>query len=612
MFFIGCKINFFIQTTNKILCFLCEKSKKNKKNIFFITFAFILQEIINFEKKYFMKRYLIALSLCALFSASSFAQKENLIKLSPSVNDVIVYLTGAQIRYKVNVNMTQGRNLLVLSEMSPKLNPASIRITADENSTVLSVSNKISSEAVDAEQAKLNRINDSIKLVGKKINAVSDEQNALGIQKDLLIKNLSLGGQNTGVNVAELQKAADFYQTRILEINKRLTELAADGNAQAILLVDLQTRANKLELTTKTQRTEISVLLVSEKAQSTSLEISYVVNDAGWMPYYDVKCTDISQPIILNYRAKAYNNSGIAWNDIPLTLSTADASLNIAVPLLQTWYLNNSYGAEGWGGLSKGNYQKTITNDNNADGTYAWDYEVNGKAQDRKQIQLQSVQMQQISVPELSFNFPIKARYTIPSNAQPYIVDIEERSIKATYQYIAIPVAEKSAYLLACISDWEELNLVEGNANVYLDGTYVGQSYLNPNAISDTLQISFGRDSRIQVDRVKMKEYSSRTLMGSKRKATYVYEITIKNNHATPINIEVQDQLPVSSNQDIEVTVDQISNATHNPLTGFLDWNFVIDPGKVQTVKLGYTVKYPKNYTIPMKKMKQMESPRFL
>ncbi len=559
-----------------------------------------------------MKKYLIALSLCALFSASSFAQKENLIKLSPSVNDVIVYLTGAQIRYKVNVNLTQGRNLLVLSEMSPKLNPASIRITADENSTVLSVSNKITSEAVDAEQVKLNRINDSIKLVGKKINADTDEQNALGIQKDLLIKNLSLGGQNTGVNVAELQKAADFYQTRILEINKRLTELIGDGNTQAILLVDLQSRANKLELTTKTQRTEISVLLVSAKAQSTSLEISYVVNDAGWMPYYDVKCTDINQPIILNYRAKAYNNSGIDWNDIPLTLSTADAGLNIAVPILQTWYLNNSYGAEGWGGLSKGNYQQTTTNANNADGTYAWDYEVNGKAQDRKQIQLQSVQLQQISVPELSFNFPIKARYTIPSNAQPYIIDVEERSIKATYQYIAIPVLEKSAYLLACISDWEDLNLVEGNANIYLDGTYVGQSYLNPNAISDTLQISFGKDSRIQVDRVKMKEYSSRTLMGSKRKGTYVYEITIKNNHATPINIEVRDQLPVSSNQDIEVTVDQISNATHNPLTGFLDWNFVIDPGKVQTIKLGYTVKYPKNYTIPMKKMKQMESPRFL
>ena len=273
VFLLGTKLIFLSTQAIKFCVIYLSYEKKIKTTFFLSLLRLYRRKLLILKKKLFMKKYLIALAMCALFSASSFAQKENLIKLSPSVNDVIVYLTGAQIRYKVNVNMTQGRNLLVLSEMSPKLNPASIRITADENSTVLSVSNKISSEAVDAEQAKLNRINDSIKLVGKKINADSDEQNALGIQKDLLIKNLSLGGQNTGVNVAELQKAADFYQTRILEINKRLTELAADGNSQAILLVDLQSKANKLELTTKTQRTEISVLLVSEKAQSTSLEI---------------------------------------------------------------------------------------------------------------------------------------------------------------------------------------------------------------------------------------------------------------------------------------------------------------------------------------------------
>ena len=561
-----------------------------------------------------MKKHLSFLCFAILFSINISAQKENVIKLSPQVNDVIVYLTGAQIRYKVNVNLQQGRNMLVLSELAPKLNPASIRITADENSAVLSISPKITTETVDAEQAKLNRINDSVKLITKKINLINDEKNALLIQKDLLIKNLSLGGQNTGVNVAELQKAADFYQLRILEINKRVTELKNDSTLQTNLFVDLENKAYKLAYTTKTQRTEISVLLVAEKALATTLEISYVVNDAGWMPYYDLKCSDITQPIILNYRAKAYNNSGIDWNDIPLTLSTADPALNIAVPAMQPWYLSNYYG-----GYQNRNYEKKsaaineiVLNNNgtNNDGVYA-DMDKSKDYGGKELLKEQSVQLKQIEIPELSFNFAIKNKYTIPSNAQPYIVDIEERSIAATYQYVSIPVVEKSAFLLACISDWEDLNLVEGNANIYLDGTYVGQSYLNPNAISDTLHISLGRDSRIQVDRVKLKDYSSRTLIGSKRKATYVYELNVKNNHATPINIEVRDQVPVSSNQDIEVSVDQISNAVLTSATGFLSWNFVIDPGKTQTVKLGYTVKYPKNYTIPMKQMRSIECPSF-
>ncbi|MEI6123248.1 MAG: DUF4139 domain-containing protein [Bacteroidota bacterium] len=564
-----------------------------------------------------MKKQVLFFILAVLFVASTFAQKENIIKLSPPVNDVIIYLTGAQIRYKVNVNLIQGRNLLVLSEMAPRLNPTSIKITADENSTVLSISPKVTTEAVDVEQIKLNRVNDSIKLITRKMSASVDEKNALSIQKDMLLKNLSLGGDNTGVNVAELQKAADFYQVRIFDINKQISQLVNDSSAQVWLLADLYNKAYKLSLITKTQRTEVSVLLVSEKQQSSTLEISYVVADAGWMPYYDLKCEDITQPITLNYRAKAYNNSGIDWNDIPLTLSTADPSLNIAVPAMSTWYLANYYETKNRivnrGGKMNENYDGTYSsNVQSLNGVaYTWDFKDKSVDLAGGLLQQQSVQLKQIEVPELSFNFPIKARYTIPSNSQPYIIDVEERTIAATYQYVSIPVVEKSAFLLACISDWEELNLVEGNANIYLDGTYVGQSYLNPNAISDTLQISLGRDSHIQVDRIKLKDYSSRQLIGNKRKATYVYEINVKNNHNTPIAIEIRDQLPVSSNQDIEVTVDQISNATHDPLTGFLTWNLSIDASKVQTLKLGYTVKYPKNYTIPMKQMKVLECPSF-
>jgi len=228
-----------------------------------------------------------------------------------------------------------------------------------------------------------------------------------------------------------------------------------------------------------------------------------------------------------------------------------------------------------------------------------------------RMIPKQGVQMKHISVPELAFDFQLKNHYTLPSDAQPYILDVQEIALKADYRYIAVPVIEKSAFLIACISDWEELNLVEGNANVYLNGTYVGQSYINPNEISDTLQISMGRDSRIQVDRNRMKEYSSKQLMGSKRKATYVYEISVKNNRTIPISIQIQDQLPVSSNQEIEVTADELSDAAHNALSGLLEWSFTIDPGKVQTIKMGYTVKYPKNVTLQFKQMKAMECPSF-
>jgi uncharacterized protein (TIGR02231 family) len=521
--------------------------------------------------------------MISVASTLVFGQKENVLKMNPPVNDVIVYLYGAQIRYKVNVNLMAGRNILVLENFSPKVNPSTVRITSDEATTVLSVKQKLTSTPIDAEMTKYNQVNDSIKLFTRKLNAVADETNALTVQKDMLLKNQSLGGQNTGVNVMELQKAADFFQSRVLEINKRISELASDSETFTTQLGKLQERFYKLSLTINNLRTEVSVLLIAPKAQQSSIEISYVVSDAGWMPYYDLKCEDISKPIVLNYRAKAYNNCGIDWNDVGITLSTADPLKSISVPDLKTWHISDysnlsSYGKSGY--FSQNN--KDDMNQEAYNGTFGWEQ---NKLEDKQQAQ-KTVSMKQISVPELSFDFQIKNRYTLPSDAQPYIIDVEEHSLKADYRYVAVPVIEKSAFLIACINDWEDLNLVEGNANVFLNGTYVGQSYINPNEISDTLQISLGRDSRIQVDRVKLKDYSSKLLIGSKRKATYVYEISVKNNRSLPINIEIQDQVPVSNNQDIEVTIDELSNALHNALTGLLTWNFMIDPGKVQTLSL--------------------------
>jgi len=99
--------------------------------------------------------------------------------------------------------------------------------------------------------------------------------------------------------------------------------------------------------------------------------------------------------------------------------------------------------------------------------------------------------------------------------------------------------------MLARITGWEELNLVEGTAHVYLGGTYVGQSYINPRSVDDTLDLSFGRDKKIVVARTKLKDMNKDKVMGNNRKATFSYEMVVKNNRKGAVNLELNDQLPV-------------------------------------------------------------------
>lgn len=545
-----------------------------------------------------MTRFMFVLMvMCSTFSG--FAQKANTVKLSPPVRDVIIYLSGAQIRYSVEVNLTEGRNLLVFDQLATGLSPASVRITAGENITVLSSSHKLIASSPEASLAALNRISDSVKLITKKIKGIEDEIDAWQTQKNLLLKNMEMGGENTGVNFLDLQKAADYYQVRILEINRQLSDLQGRADVLSDLNAQLSVRLAKAQAEAATSNSQLSILVIAKSAGHSSIEFSYVVKDAGWMPYYDLKCDDISKPITFVYRAKAYNLSGIDWTHVPLTLSTADPGLDISVPEISTWYLSTYYNRSGFAGnnLNKDELNQEMNQ-----------YEA---GQEQTKGQSPQVKYKQIEVPELSFQFNIRDRYTIPTDGQPYIVDIEEKQVNATFRYISVPSVEKTAFLMACIKDWEELNLVEGNANIYLGGTYVGQSYVNPNSISDTLQISLGRDSRIQVERVKLKEFSSRQLIGTKRKATYVYEISVKNNRSSAIAIDILDQVPVSNNQEIEVTVDQTTGAELTPLTGMLKWTFNIEPGQTQTVKMGYTVKYPKTMNLQFKKTRSINCPSF-
>jgi len=120
--------------------------------------------------------------------------------------------------------------------------------------------------------------------------------------------------------------------------------------------------------------------------------------------------------------------------------------------------------------------------------------------------------------------------------------------------------------------------------------------------VSDTLDISLGRDKKVLVTRTKLKDYSSVKYIGSNRKETHAYQMVVKNNRKVPIDIEVLDQLPVSQDSEIEVSAEEISNAKKNDLTGELVWLYNIEPNQSKTINLTFNVKYPKNKPVTVGK----------
>lgn len=265
---------------------------------------------------------------------------------------------------------------------------------------------------------------------------------------------------------------------------------------------EVQTIQNQLrELNAQKAKptSEIVITISSDKAQTVNLKAMYIIPTAGWTAQYDLRAINISKPIALVYKAEIYQNSGFDWDGVDLTLSTGEPFRSGTKPELKTWWLNfNSYGG--------GN------NQNNA-------YKQNST----------------------THTFKIENPYTIPTDGKKHSIEIIKYSLPSEYEYFAVPKKDKDAFLVARITDWEQYHLMNGNINLFFEGTFIGNSNLNVNVPQDTLNISLGRDKNIIVERTKVKNFTKQRIIGTKKVVTYQFEIKLRNNKTESVHLTIED-----------------------------------------------------------------------
>lgn len=204
------------------------------------------------------------------------------------------------------------------------------------------------------------------------------------------------------------------------------------------------------------------------------------------------------------------------------------------------------------------------------------------------------IPMQQ-TVNQTNVSFEIQTAYTIKSDNKNYTVDMEYYDLPAIYEYYCVPKINTDAFLMAYINDWEKYNLLEGEANLFFENTYLGKSILDLRNTKDTLKISLGTDKNVVVKREKIKDFVEKQFIGSKKEEMRTWKTSIKNNKNQKIKIVIFDQVPVSTNEEIEVKILELSGGKHNPTNGKIRWEFELAPNEKTAFDLKYAVKYPKN-----------------
>ena len=540
-----------------------------------------------------MRNILLLFTMICGVMTAAFSQKSPPPVLTPTLTHATVFLNRAELTATAKTTVQSGDQRVLIENVPLTLDPNSIQVKGTGNAIITGVRFVRDYLRNAPRPANILRLDDTLRTVQADIAAAELSYSVLEEEKKLILTNKQVSGSATGVKVTELKELANFYRERLTDIGTKLLKIKEQLTAWKEQEKNIQNQLSDWQNRRNQPTGSIEVSLTASARTALNLEISYVVNGAGWRPMYDLRVKDTQTPVDLAYKARVFQNTGQNWDNVKLTLSTSNPALGGTKPELRTQYVDfpQPVGVDREA-LNEKVYVGYGTSKNLAKGSV-----VQAAAAPMADVQ-STADFTLIEVNDLSVSFDIALPYDIPTGGQPQLVDIARHEVPATYRHFAIPKLDPDAFLVAQLNGWEKYNLLNGTANVYFQGTYVGETQLTTQNTNDTLTVSLGRDKKVIVKRERLNEFSSKRFIGSNMRETVTYRITVRNTKPEAIRLALEDQVPVSQNSDIEVNVEEVSGAKRNPETGKLSWEIDLKSNESRTFDIRFEIRYPKGRTI--------------
>ena len=519
-------------------------------------------------------------------------QPGDTLTLESEIDAVTVFRNQAQVHRNFEADLRAGTTTLVFTGLSMYVNDRSIQLKGNADFTLISLTTRNNftetvpvSAGIQALQDKKASLISRIKAREVELEVIQNEINMLQSFQEII--------RNNKLSPAELQELLSLYRT---SLNDLLTKRNTANDAISALNLELRNINQQINETGRVQRInfkEVVAEVLMETPQQVEFELDYLVNNAGWAPAYDLRAEDIDSPLEITYKAQIRQNTGIDWNDVKFTINSGDPSSNATKPELNTNFIGfytPPAPVASFRGVEMAD-EVVVT---------AAEAESNrgrGLLEDRAKVNPTIIQNTEVSS-QTSFSYEIELPYTVPSDGKVHSVDIKRENPATEYGYSSAPKLSPFTYLLAKLPGWDELNIILGQANIYFDNSFVGTTMLDPLSLDDTLSVSLGKDERIVVERNELKEFSSKNFFRNRTRELHAFEIKVRNTKSETVNIVIEDQVPVSTDEDIKVSPKQLSSGSLDEETGIIKWVLVLQPGETKTLRLDYELEYPRGRRI--------------
>ncbi|MBS6208847.1 MAG: DUF4139 domain-containing protein [Proteus hauseri] len=536
------------------------------------------------------KLTLSLITLSIISSTSAFANEINSVELNKPLNydikldQATIFLRGAELDNNVTLNLPAGQSEVVLSNVANNIDPKSLSISIDNDDVIINTINvkKIPippnyPSAIVALMEKQKEINKRIEVLNININ-VGDEQIAL-------LKDQSFFGHDETQSLEHSSQKFDFISQKMTSILNQ-QKIAREEIAE--LTEQFEELSRKLEIDMPIiaeEKTQIVLSLGASKNLTSKMRISYITPDAGWSPAYDIRSQGMDKPILLTYKADVIQNTGLNWDKVKLVLTSTNPSLNITAPTLSPWYL----------ALYNDN-AKFRSKSMNMEMASAPSPTIMREESHEKQLNKGVTRYVTTNNNGINLSHAIALPYTLKNSTEPNTLVINQKEVVADYRYLATPKLVEEVYLQAEVKDWENLNLLNGRANIYYMNSFVGNSYINTNELTELLNIPFGIDKNIQISRINNEKIRKEPIfIGTTIEQKESYTIKVRNTYNSPVKVTIYDQLPLSQENNINVADAVYKDGVLDKDTGEIKWNITLGAKEEKSLPLNYTLSYPKN-----------------
>ena len=495
----------------------------------------------------------------------------NSIPIKSIINRVIIYKEGAKVFRNTKINIEKGMSSIRIESLPSNIDEQSIRILKKGECSI---------QSFQFDKKQLPPVPFTIRKEIQEVNNL--------IQKEKLELEVILN---------EIKEIKTFFfsssslsdrKESIKELYKFYTDLSEEHNAKISKknekiekgLIPLKDSLNRIidSITFRTQHIlgYIDVDVQSDQDTEVEFQIEYLVSAAGWEPKYSVNAKSNSESLSVILMADIHQNTHENWNNIDVTLSTANPYTTFNIENLKPIYLSfyHQYSTE----IERGSYLKSMVMNKMANENYNYSNTVSND----------------ISQVGSNVEISLHDKYSINSHNANITLDIDTTILPAKFTYVCTPKLVSSAYLTASIVDWKNEIKLPAKANISFDGSISGKTYLNPFNGLDTLTIPFGDDFHVKVNRTMKSSLAQSKQISGKKVQKRSWIISLSNMYQKEINVTIYDQIPLSKEIDILVKPLNIDGIL-DTLSGIVRWDVHLNSEEKKLLHCEYEVSHPKN-----------------